>query len=474
MTKTAKILLVFEIVTLMLLIALSFFAYPQADDFAFANSLHKFGWLGSQINWYKTWFGRFSSTMLLVSGSYIDLPVLSKIFPIIIISGYLFAFYIASSRLFPDSSKKFKSIFALTVFLLYVSGMPSLSQGIYWFCGTATYAVANIATIIFLSYFDSIKSNKIYMLLILLGVFIIGSNETAMLLLMLCVVAGLLKDIKNKKLWLMFAVFAVASLIVVLSPGNAVRSELFAGKNHRLLFSTAASLGLMGTLMVTWLLNPLLWIAAFLFCRFRQKLNFRIILPQEKPVFVILFLLFLMFCTFFPSFWATALPAPERNMNMAHLILVFLFFYCLNLEKVQKNTAVIQKKRQFCFAVFVLWIAVAAYFSSLDVPQKQDVSHYLKNPFDAAEYTVTAYGQNNLYHVYADMFSGSVLDYRKTMLEREEKIKNYKEGLVCLPKVERVPKSIVFKDLFDEPEKWENEVFAEYYRLEKVAVCENH
>ena len=474
MTKIAKMILAFEVFTLILLIILSFFAYPQADDFNFANSLHNFGWLGSQIKWYKTWFGRFSSTMLLISTSYIDLQIRSKIFPIIIIFGYVFAFYLVSGKLFTDVSKKFRLIFALTIFLLYVSGMPSLSQGIYWFTGVATYAPANIAIMIFLSYFDSIKNNKIYIGLILLGVFIVGSNEVSMLVLMICVVAGLLKDIKNKKLWLMFAVFALFALIVVLSPGNAVRSELFAGKNHRLLFSTAASLGLMGTLMVTWLLNPLLWIAAFLFCRFRQKLNFRIILPQEKPVFVILFLLFLMFCTFFPSFWATALPAPERNMNMAHLILVFLFFYCLNLEKVQKNTAVIQKKTPLWVAIFTIWVVAASCFSSLNIPPKQDVAYYLRHPFNAVQYTVIAYGQNNLYHVYSDLFSGRVINYRKTMLAREEKIKNYKEGLLCLPKVKRIPRSIVFNDLSKDSALWINKNFAEYYHLEKVAVCENH
>lgn len=474
MTKTVKIILIFEIITLILLISLSFFTYPQADDFAFANSLNKFGWLGSQINWYKTWFGRFSSTMLLVSASYVNLQILSKIFPSLIIFGYLFAFYLVSGKLFPDASRQFKLIFSLTMLLLYVSGMPSLSQGIYWFCGTATYAVVNIAIIIFLSYFDSIKNSKIYISLILFGIFIIGSNETAMLLLMICVFAELLKDLKNKKLWVMFAVFAVASLVVALAPGNTVRSEIFAGKNHDLLFSIIASVGLALTLIGTWLLNPLVWIAAFLFCRFREKFNISIVLPKEKPVFVILFLLSLIFCTFFPSFWATALPAPERNMNMAHLIFMFLFFYGLNLEKVQKNMSVIFKKRPLWCTIFVLWIVVAAYFSSLDMPQKQDVSHYLKNPFDAAKYTMIAYGQNNLYHVYADLFSGRVFDYRKTMFEREEKIKNYKGGLLCLPKVKRIPKSIVFKDLFEDSGRWENEIYSEYYHLEKVSICENH
>ena len=275
MGKTAKILLAFEVFTLILLIILSFFVYPQADDFSFANSLHNLGWLGSQINWYKTWFGRFSSTMLMISLSYIDLSVLCKIFPVFIIFGYLFAFYLASKKLFPDVSKKFRTIFALTVFLLYVSGMPSLSQGIYWFCGAATYAVANIVMIIFLSSFVSIKNNKTYIGLILLGVFIAGSNETAMLIFMICVSAALLKDYRNKKLWMMFTVFAVFSLIVVLSPGNALRSEMFVG-NHQIFLSVFKSTKTLIFLFAKWLLNPLLWAALLVFSYFKQKLIIRI------------------------------------------------------------------------------------------------------------------------------------------------------------------------------------------------------
>lgn len=474
MTKIAKILLTFEIITLLLLIVLSFFAQPQADDFTFANSLHNLGWLGSQVNWYKNWFGRFSSTMLLISASYIDLQVLSKTFPIIIIFGYLLAFYIASGKLFPDVSKKFRSIFVLTSFLLYVSGMPSLSQGIYWFCGTATYAVANIAIIIFLSYFDSIKDNKIFISLILLGIFIIGANETAMLLLMICVFVGLLKDFRNKRLLWMFAVFVLFSLVVVLAPGNAVRSELFAGKNHRLFFSTVASLGLMGTLMGTWLLNPLLWIAAFLFCYFRQKCNLRIVLPKEKPIFVILFLLLLIFCSPFTHFWSTGVPAPGRTLNISFFIFIYLFVYIVSLAKTQVVINKILNKKALIVPLLVLWSVGNLYVSSLDPMPKQDFSFYRERPFEAARWTITTYGQNNLYHVCSDLFSSRVFDYRKTMLEREEKIKNYKGGFLCLPKVERVPRSIVFKDLFDDPGKWENEIYAEYYQLEKVAVCENH
>ena len=283
MTKTAKILLAFENISLILLIMLSFFAYPQADDFFFANSLNKFGWLGSQINWYNTWFGRFSSTMLLISGSYIDFSILYKIFPILTIFGYVFAFYLAVWKLFPDASRQFRLIFSLTMTLLYVSGMPSLAQEFYWFTGWATYAPANVATIIFLCCFDSIKNNKVCISLILLGIFVIGSNEVSMLILMVFVFAALCKDLKNKRLLWMFAVFTLSSLVVVLAPGNAVR----AAKEHDFLFSFIASVGLTGALIGTWLLNPLLWIAAFLFCRFRQKFGFKIVLPKEKPMIVI-------------------------------------------------------------------------------------------------------------------------------------------------------------------------------------------
>ena len=469
MTKTIKILLTFEIITLVLLIILSFFAYPQADDFIFANSLNKFGWLGAQINWYKTWFGRFSSTMLLISGCYIDFSILYKLFPVSAIFGYIFAFHLVSKKVFPDVPKKFGLILAVTIFLLYISGMPSLAQEFYWFTGWATYAPANIATMILISHFDSIKDNKIYILLILLGAFVIGSNEVSMLILMILIFILLLKDCKNKRLWLMTAVFALSSLVVVLAPGNAVR----AAKEHDFLFSLAASSGLTGTLIGIWLLNPLLWIAAFLFCFFRQKLNLKIVAPKEKPVIVICFLLFLIFCAPFIHFFSTGVPAPGRTLNISFLVFIFLFAYIISLEKIHAVMVGILDKKFLIFPVFVLWVIGNFYISSLEPMPKQDFSFYRKNPVEAVKWTMTTYGQNNLYHVYADLFLGRANDFRKTMLDREEKIKSYKGGPLCLPKVERFPRSIFYRDISEEPLKRENAGFSEYYRLEQAAICDD-
>ncbi len=458
-----------EIITLILLIILSFFAYPQADDFVFANSLKNLGWLGSQINWYKTWFGRFSSTMLLISGSYVDFSILYKVFPVLTIFGYIFAFHLILKKIFPDIPKTFGLVSAIIIFFLYISGMPSLAQEFYWFTGWATYAPANIATMILISHFDSIKNNKIYILLILLGIFIIGSNEVSMLILMISVFILLLKDYKNKRLWLMTAVFALSSLVVVLAPGNTV----LAAKEHDFLFSLAASLGLTGTLIGIWLLNPLLWIAAFLFCFFRQKLNLKIVAPKEKPVIVICFLLFLIFCAPFIHFFSTGVPAPGRTLNISFLVFIFLFAYIISLEKIHAVMVRILDKKFLIFPVFVLWVIGNFYISSLEPMPKHDFSFYRKNPIEAVKWTMTTYGQNNLYHVYADLFSGRANDFRKTMLYREEKIKNYKGGLLCLPKVESIPRSIFYKDISEDPLKGENIGFAEYYRLEKVAVCDD-
>ena len=469
MTKTTKILLTFEIVTLILLIILSFFAYPQADDFGFANTLNNLGWLGSQVNWYKNWFGRFTSTMVIISGFYLEFSILCKVFPVLLVCGYLFAFYLVSGKFFADAPKKFRLIFAITMMFLFVSGMPSLSQGIYWFSGAATYSLANIAVLIFISLLDSIQKNKIYILLILFGIFVVGSNEAAMLVLMLFVGAKLLRDHESKRLWAMLAVFILFSLVVVLAPGNAVRSEIFAGKNHNILFSSAATLGMIGTLFAVWLFNPFLWIGMLLFSHFDFKVN----LSDEKPVFVILFTLFLVFCTIFPSFWATGLPAPERNINMTFLLFLFLSLYLISLNKIRAFSNSLMKKKILLIPLFSVWILANFYISSFDVPEKHDMPFYLKNPNEAVKYVVASYGQNNFYHVYTDLFSGRTVNYRKMMFDREDKIKNYKGGLLCLPKVEKLPRSIVFKDLFENPEQWENKIFAEYYHLEQVAVCDN-
>jgi len=267
----------------------------------------------------------------------------------------------------------------------------------------------------------------------------------------------------------MTAVFALSSLVVVLAPGNTVR----AAKEHDFLFSLVASLGLTGTLIGIWLLNPLLWIAAFLFCFFRQKLNLKIVLPKEKPMIVICFLLFLIFCAPFTHFFSTGVPAPGRTLNISFLVFIFLFAYVVSIKKIHAVMVKILDKKFLIFPVFALWLIGNFYISSLEALPKRDFSFYRKNPTEAVKWTMTTYGQNNLYHVYADLFSGRANDFRKTMLYREEKIKNYKGGLLCLPKVERIPKSIFYKDISEDPLKGENVGFADYYSLEQVAICDD-
>ena len=152
---------------------------------------------------------------------------------------------------------------------------------------------------------------------------------------------------------------------------------------------------------------------------------------------------------------------------------IFLFIYIISLEKTHAVMTKILNKKFLLFPVFVFWLLGNLFLSSLDSVPKRDFSFYRKNPVEAAKWVVTTYGQNNLYHVYADVFSEKASDFRKTMLEREEKIKNYKGGRLCLPKVERIPKSIFYKDLSEDPLKGKNIGFAEYYKLEKVAICDD-
>jgi len=471
MTKISKLIVIFEVFSLFLLIVLAFFAYPQADDFVFANSLNNLGWLGSQINWYKSWFGRFSSTMLIISGSYLDLRMLCKIFPVLTVAGYFFAFYLVLDKFFDNVPKKIRLVSATTMLFLYVCMMPSLSQEFFWFTGWATYAPAQIGILVFISKINSIQENKVFFLLILLGIFIIGSNEVAMLILLFLTFAALLKDYKNKRLWLLLAVFAAFSLIVVLSPGNAVRSPLFAGKSHELLFSLAASSGMLLTLVFLWILNPFLWIAMFMFVYLAERSYFKIRLPETKPVFVFLSLIFLMFLAPFTHFYSTGVPAPARTLNVSCLIFLFLVFYLVNLSKIRKFLFFIVQKRVIVFPVFVLWIAANLYLSAFELPEKRDMSFYLKNPLEALNWSVANYGQNNFYHVYDDLLSGRAADYRRTMLKREGQIKNYDGGLLCIEKPQAVPKSIFYKDFSVDPLKSENKGFAEYHNLEKVAVC---
>ena len=410
----SRLLVSFEIISLIFLFSLSFFSLPIADDFIFANTVNKYGWLNSQGYWYNNWLGRYASTAIITTlCSVLPLSKLYPIFPIATILGHFFAFFLLSDTFLNISTKQKKWIFALSLTFSYFSMMPSLAQGLFWFVGSATYSIANIATIIFFALWNKKEKKTIYITLIFLAFFIIGSNEVIMLFPPTFTVFELLTNPKNKKNWLTTLLFLSFIGIVVAAPGNIVRTNASSSKEaHQILFSSVAASGLLLTLIGCWITNPFLWLSLLFFRK--EKLHSAIFENPKKLKIAIIFVVGLLFLSIFIHLWATGVPEPGRNLNITLLVffaLFFLLFETLFLKKI--TDSFIQKRENLILIALSVFAFIHFMLPAYLVPaEKLSFATYKSAPTKAVEFVWKTYGENNFWFVYHDLFNGDAAKYK--------------------------------------------------------------
>ena len=220
MKRIIQIIFLFEIMSLFALMFLFVFVSPSADDFCFASIINNNNWFESQIHWYNNWFGRYFSTMMATTILGTNSLFAYRAILFVIIFLHVPAVYLLFNSL--SDKKNCHIIFVVSIFFvfLYFSGMPGMTEGVYWFLGTVTYSWANLALMFFIisiKYFYDTKNRKIcFFLATVSGFMVIGSNEVAMLLLLIVSSALLLRDIKNIYLWWLFSIFLLLASFVVL------------------------------------------------------------------------------------------------------------------------------------------------------------------------------------------------------------------------------------------------------------------
>ncbi len=197
------------------LINTSYYVRFWADDFCSSVLLRVNGYWNSQIIWWKSWTGRYSYIAFLdlfelfgMSGARI-LPIILAVFftiPLVLSFGVL-------------------GLLILPIFLI---NSPNIIQSFYWMTGSLNY----FAPFIFLNFYlflllkKEVKHvNLIGFLLIFVAVGFSESFGLALLLFLLYLYL-VLDKIKNRKL-IIVGLFAgiVSTGLMLLSPGNAVRSS---------------------------------------------------------------------------------------------------------------------------------------------------------------------------------------------------------------------------------------------------------
>lgn len=213
----------------------------QADDYCSAQLLRTNGFINAQWQSYTSWSNRFST--MFITGMVDPLDVLGmQILPTILVIGLLLGGYyllhsIRKTLRWSLSDLELVVIAGLITFISIYSA-PNQFQSFYWRSGSITYTLPIIGLLILSAGLVSHASTKPVIwkigLVGLLAFFNGGFSETtaALQLALLVVAAGLIlwQSRKNEiefqgksLLWAAIAGTSLALVVMVISPGNAVR-----------------------------------------------------------------------------------------------------------------------------------------------------------------------------------------------------------------------------------------------------------
>jgi hypothetical protein len=432
----------------------SIYVNPIADDLSYAFLGRQNTLLDAWITEYKTWNGRYSSNVFVLTNPIKYNSMWGyKFSPILLIFLTITSVFVFIKTI-TDNYFKWNQTFiiALLVTLLYLHLMPIISEGVYWYTGAVTYHWANIFLLFYVSLISLYYQNKILFnnnnfhlfLLILCLVFVTGFNEIVMITMLSFHIILLLifykKCLPKKRaILLLFAVSIISALIMYLAPGNTVRGQFFSN-NHRFFYSI-----LMATLqtvrfLLKWVLSPPLLILSVFYFFLNKKLSAGINLFKQSfyltPLFSLIILLYVVFIGSFPAYWATGIMGQLRTMNVSFWLFIFLWFVNLT-----------------------VWFNYYPF-------ELKPLSHELELFFVTAIlclFLFTKNGNDSL----NDLLTGKSKRYNSLMMDRSKSI-NCPDDTIYFKPIDNPPKTLFVSDITpNDAGHWMNRCYNEYYQTEK-------
>lgn len=446
-------------------VLLSFYALPQSDDFCAAEVVRSHGAFGAVKVRYVGWTGRYFSlafiSLLLDRFSLIQnfwaigVVTLSTLFVAI----WTFIRALAKQR-FTQLQVFWAS---LTLFVVYLAGMPRPATAFYWLTGATSNQLSIILILFLLALL--LRDNKQASLpkraaslvgLCLLTLAAIGTYETPMLLLLYVLVIGtgvtfVLKH-PNRWSWAVSLVVGLIGISIVLSaPGLAVRSNMFPN-GHQLGLTIDYSLtNGIKWLSECWLSVTLLSISIlFLPAAYVLAGQLRDLAGSRTRWLVCLPVFWVATAplSFAPAFWAMGSGPPPRTLNSVYMFILVGWFS----------------------SIIVL---LACYRQRPDSEQSPIVPHVL---LQAAKVTlvVSLLGQGNFYTAVTDLKSCAT-PYHEAMSQRFELISQAKainSKRVRVPSLPTNPPTMLFleNDITPDPEFWVNVAVAKYFDVESITI----
>lgn len=449
--KWADLLLIISCISSLLpLFLLSVYNNPANDDYTYALRDVNRNIFDVIFHTYQTWSGRYFATAI---GQLNPLTFHSltayKAYPVVLLLFFSFSFFYLFHSLFKGTLSRLK-ICSISMFfiLLFLFQTPSSSEAFYWFSGYAAYTVPAILTLILGAILIKKRNLLQQITAVALTILIIGGNEVSAcilfsILLYINIVPYIQKKQINKQNALLLFVSAICLAIVVLSPGNSIRSE---GETTscNLIWTIGGSLLQSFSWFVVWgqtlLLASIVYITLFgikIANSENEKLNK---LFSIKWKYFILFFFLTLFLAHIPPFWGLGTVVIGRIANVIYLFFIFSWFFGIQLIINKYKKQIPSHNNSYLKYLYATVL----------------VAFLLNNVFNI---------NNNVATSYVDLITGRASNYNEELEKRRVLIENNNNTsqVIMIPVIDNLPKTIYFNDISNDENYWANRSYKEYW-----------
>lgn len=317
------------------------YTHPMADDFTYAlRDVSAGAWNASAYE-YAHWNGRYASNLLLVFGPMrggFDAIGLYRAVPaLLLVLTAVGAFSFLRTLFHPGLTSLQTAIGALAWTGLYTHVMPDMPEGFYWYTGSITYQLSCALTLVALALLmRAVRDASLWpaALAIPLLFLITGCNEVLMLLLVVAgflIIARWVASPGRTSLILIAAVpvIILGACLVILAPGNDVRSALYPERHQ---FFRSLGMSALQTLRFSfeWISCPALLLLSVIWWMNHRHLAQRFPLIGRgfglEPWKSIPALFAVVFLCIFPAYWSTGILGQHRTVNVACFFFLPLWF----------------------------------------------------------------------------------------------------------------------------------------------------
>lgn len=420
------------------------YVHPVNDDYLYALDHIGTGVWQSVADSYMSWSGRYFATflsalnpLLLDGGSWF--PACSAVVVLLFVALVLVAVWLLFRR-----RLDFVSIFAVASMLIavYLTLMPKISEFFYWFSSATAYTVPSLLGLLVLALLPY-RHWGVTLLNSVLVFCVVGGNEV-LTVLMTMILLGVAVRCRERRLWVIFGAAVAGALLVVLSPGNAVRMSGQLSSSPYLWAAVVSSgqtlawffLWLPGLLLVTPLYIALVGVRT----AGAEVFNIKFLRYAG-------FVLVTVFLAHIPPTLGLSSVLIGRTANTLLIFFVVMYFFGVNVLVHGRRSAVESYFNGKFTRVFLVLCTVVFLFGFL---------------FGVEGNVVTAY---------MDAASGKAANYDRALSGRNDLMLAHDggEGLVFAP-LDVVPKTLFVKDLECDSAAVFCTAYRRYYGLD-FSVC---